>query len=25
MDKDCFVRLFREDIDVDQTWTNIAT
>ncbi|CAF4873599.1 unnamed protein product [Rotaria socialis] len=25
MDKDCFVRLFREDIDVDRTWTNIAT
>ncbi|CAF2080357.1 unnamed protein product [Rotaria magnacalcarata] len=25
MDKDCFVRLFREDIDVDRTWTNVAT
>ncbi|CAF3704844.1 unnamed protein product [Rotaria sordida] len=24
MDKDCFVRLFREDIDIDRTWTNIA-
>ncbi|CAF4736732.1 unnamed protein product, partial [Rotaria sp. Silwood2] len=24
MDKNCFVRLFREDINIDRTWTNIA-
>ncbi|CAF1411671.1 unnamed protein product [Rotaria sp. Silwood1] len=24
MDTDCFVRLFREDADIDRTWTNVA-
>jgi len=24
MDTDCFVRLFREDIDLDRTWSNVA-
>ncbi|CAF3188709.1 unnamed protein product [Rotaria sp. Silwood2] len=24
MDTDCFVRLFREDVDIDRAWTNVA-